>query len=270
MAQRMQWDELPGPLKDAISARTGPITSGKAVTDGQNSPLAAVIDTRDGRVFVKGLPSGHRLVITQAREAAAAPLVTGISPALLWHFDEAGWNVLGFEHIPGSAADYSPGSPDIDLVITLMQALSRIQVPAGPGPWKPMQTRMRTYVSDLEDAAPLAGQSLTHTDWMPDNVLISHGRAWLVDWAWATPAAAWTDPAFWLLRLIARGHTIEQAEAHAARLPAYAAASPAHIDLFARANVRMWNEIEQQNASPWAKTMASTARAWAQHRHAAP
>ncbi|MCW2934322.1 MAG: hypothetical protein JWM19_5284, partial [Actinomycetia bacterium] len=109
MAKRMQWDELPSSLKEAITARTGPITAGRAVTDGQNSPLAAVIETPDGRMFVKGLPSDHRLVITQAREAAAAPLVNGISPALLWHFDEAGWNVLGFEHIPGRAADYSPG-----------------------------------------------------------------------------------------------------------------------------------------------------------------
>ena len=64
-----------------------------AVADGQNSPLAAVLETRDGKVFVKGMPSGHRLVITQAREAAAAPLVKGISPALLFSFDEAGWNV---------------------------------------------------------------------------------------------------------------------------------------------------------------------------------
>ena len=111
MAIRIQWADLPAALKDAISARTGPITAGRAVTAGRNSPLAAVVDTRDSRVFVKGLPSGHRLVITQAREAAAAHLAKGISPELLWHFDEAGWNVLGFEHIQGRAADYSPARP---------------------------------------------------------------------------------------------------------------------------------------------------------------
>jgi thiamine kinase-like enzyme len=105
---------------------------------------------------------------------------------------------------------------------------------------------------------------------MPDNILISSGRAWLVDWAWATPGAGWTDPAFWLLRLMARGHTAEQAEALAARLPAYAAADPAHVDVFARANVRMWDEIEQSNTSPWAKMMAHTARTWARHRQATP
>jgi hypothetical protein len=140
VAQRIQWGDLPGSLKAAISARTGPVIEGRAVADGQNSPLAAVITTRDGMVFVKGLPSGQRLVVTQAREAAAAPLVRGISPELLWHFDEAGWNVLGFEHIPGRAADYRPGSPDIALVTALMQALAAVEVPAGRGRgsrWRP-------------------------------------------------------------------------------------------------------------------------------------
>ena len=269
MAKRIQWADLPDALKDAITARTGPITTGRAVTDGQNSPLAAIIETRDGRVFVKGLPSGHRLVITQAREAAAAPLTKGISPELLWQFDEAGWNVLGFEHIQGRAADYSPGSPHIDLVTGLMHALAAVQIPPGPGPWKPIEVRLRTYVNDPADALAFAGRTLTHTDWMPDNILISHGRAWLVDWAWATPGAGWTDPAFWLLRLIAHGHTIEQAEAYAARLPAYAAADPAHLLVFARANASMWNEIETQSPVQWAKTMAHTARAWAQHRETA-
>ena len=266
MATRIQWADLPAALKDAISARTGPITAGRAVTAGQNSPLAAIVETRDGRVFVKGLPSGHRLVVTQAREAAAASLVTGISPALLWQFDEAGWNVLGFEHVQGRAADYRPGSPDIDLVTALMQSLATIEISSGPGPWKPIEARLRTYVDNPGDPRLFAGTALTHTDWMPDNILVSHDRAWLVDWAWATPGADWTDPAFWLLRLMAHGHTIEQAEAHAARLPAYAAADPAHLDIFARANVNMWNEIEGQNPISWARTMAHAARAWAQHR----
>jgi hypothetical protein len=50
---------------------------------GRNSPLAAIIATADGEIFVKGMPSGQRQVITQAREAAVAPLVKEISPALL-------------------------------------------------------------------------------------------------------------------------------------------------------------------------------------------
>lgn len=266
LAKRIQWADLPGSLKESISARTGPIRSGRAVADGQNSPLAAVLETRDGTVFVKGLPSDHRMVITQAREAAAAPLVKGISPELLWHFDEAGWNVLGFENVDGRSAEYHPGSPDIDLVVDLMEALGVIEMPAGPGPWKPIETRFRTYVDYPADAMAFSGRTLTHTDWMPDNILITHDRAWLIDWAWATPAGSWTDPAFWLLRLVAHGHSIDEAEAIAARLPAYAATGPDHLALFAHANLKMWAEIERDHPVPWAITMAATARAWAEHR----
>ena len=266
MEKRIEWDDLPATLKDAISARTGPVISGRAATDGQNSPLAAVLDTRDGKVFVKGLPSGHRLIVTQAREAAAAPLAKGLSPQLLWQFDEAGWNVNGFEHIDGRKASYQPGSPDIGPVTELMTALSRIEIPPGPGPWKPIATRLRTYVDDPADGLIFAGQNLTHTDWMPDNVLLSGGRAWLVDWAWATPAQSWIDQGFWLIRLIANGHAITEAEAIAARQPAYAAADPAHVAVFARANRKMWDEIEGQNPIPWVKTMAHAARTWAQYR----
>lgn len=269
MPRRIQWEDLPDPLKDAISARTGPIISGRAVTDGQNSPLAAIVETRDGKIFVKGLPSDSRLVITQAREAAAAPLVKGISPELLWQFNDAGWNVLGFEHIEGRAADYSPGSRDIDLVIHLMEALAGIEIPPEPGPWKRVETRLRTYVDDPADALIFAGQTLTHTDWMPDNVLIAHGQAWLIDWAWATPAVAWTDPAWWIIRLIARGHTVSGAESLAARLPSFAEADSRHIDLFAQANVRIWDEINESSDHPWVRRMHRAARTWAEHRQQA-
>jgi hypothetical protein len=139
--QRIAWENLPGQLKEAIAARTGPITGARAMTAGQNSPLAAVIDTAEGRVFVKGLPSGHRKVITQDREAAVAPLVTVISPAVLWHFDDAGWNVLGYQYIPGRHADYRAGSPDLDQVVRLMTILNGIEVPADPGPLKRAEDR---------------------------------------------------------------------------------------------------------------------------------
>jgi len=270
--ERIQWDDLPASLKEAIGARTGPITSGRAVSDGLNSPLAAVVETCDGTVFVKGIPSGHRQARTQDREAAAAPLVRDISPALLWHFDEAGWNVLGFEYVQGRAADYAPGSPDVEPVLRLMDSLSRIEVPDGYGPVKYAEDRWKSYVADPADAQVLAGPAFIHTDWMPDNVLVSGGRARLIDWAWATLGAAWIDPACWLLRLMAHGHTADQAEALARRLPAYATADPAHVDVFAFVNVSMWDEINEQhnreNQVSWITTLARTSRRWAEHRGA--
>jgi hypothetical protein len=267
--QRILWDDLPGSLKDAIEARSGPIISVRIAAAGQNSPLAAVIATADGKVFVKGMPSAHRRVIAQAREAAVAQLVKEVSPALLWHFDEAGWNVLGYEYAPGRHADYTPGSPDLDRLVQLMGALGEIKVPDDPGPFKRAEDRWKPYVDNPTSAVVFAGQVLTHSDWTPDNVLVSPDRAWLIDWAWPTLGAAWTDPACWILRLMASGgHTAPEAERQAFRLPAFQSADPAHVDLFAVANVRLWDEIAQSSVSAWTKDMAQAAHAWLAFRQA--
>jgi hypothetical protein len=95
-------------------------------------------------------------------------------------------------------------------------------------------------------------------------MLVSDHRAWLIDWAWPTVGAAWTDPACWVLRLMASGgHTAHEAERQASRLPAFQAADPAHIDLFAAANVRLWDEIAQSSTSDWTTKMAQAAKSWA-------
>jgi hypothetical protein len=263
---RIAWDDLPGPLKQAIEARTGPVIAARTATAGQNSPLAAIIRTSAGTIFAKGMPSDHRRVVTQAREAAVAPLVRDISPALRWHFDEAGWNVLGYEYVVGRHADYTPGSPDLDALVRLMRTLSEITVP-NPGPFKWAEDRWRAYLDEPELAGLLSGGTLTHSDWTPDNVLVSGGRAWLIDWAWPTLGAGWTDPACWVLRLMASGgHTAREAERQAARHPAFEAADPAHIDMFASANVRLWAEVAQSSPGPWTNEMAQAARAWLSHR----
>ncbi len=69
-----------------------------------------------------------------------------IFPALLSHFDEAGWNVLGYHYAPGRHADYSPGSPDLDRLVRLMNA---INVPDDPGPFSELKTAgSRTFITD--------------------------------------------------------------------------------------------------------------------------
>jgi hypothetical protein len=100
-------------------------------------------------------------------------------------------------------------------------------------------------------------------------VLIAEHRAWLFDWAWPTLGTAWTDPACWILRLMASGgHTAHEAERQASRLPAFQAAHPAHIDLFAAANVRLWDEIALAGTSDWTAKMAQAAKSWAAYRQA--
>ena len=97
-------------------------------------------------------------MITQAREAAVAPLVKDVSPALLWHSDEARWNVLGYQYAPGRHADYSPGSPDLDRLVQLMNALSTINVLDDSRPFKRAEDRWKPYLDDPETASVFAGR----------------------------------------------------------------------------------------------------------------
>ncbi|GAO09677.1 hypothetical protein TPA0598_05_03990 [Streptomyces lydicamycinicus] len=55
----------------------------------------------------------HPRAWTQRREAAVAPFLTGVGPALHWRVEAAGWDLLGFEALDGHHADYSPASPDL-------------------------------------------------------------------------------------------------------------------------------------------------------------
>ena len=68
-------------------------------------------------------PPGHH----PGPRGCGRPARQGDLPGLLWHFDEAGWNVLGYEYAPGRHAEYSPGSPDLDRLVQLMDALSANQ-----------------------------------------------------------------------------------------------------------------------------------------------
>jgi len=62
------------------------------------------------------------------------------------------------------------------------------------------------------------------------------------------------------------GHTAHEAERQASRLPAFKAADPAHIDLFAAANVRLWAEVAQSSTSTWTTKMAQAAQSWSAYR----
>lgn len=268
--QRISWEDLSSDLRQAIEARTGPILFARTAASGHNSPVAATVETASGKTFVKGLPSDDHGVKGQLREIAVAPMVRHISPPLLWHFDEAGWTVLGYAHVDGRHADYSPGSPDPDALVPVLEALGEVEV-LTPSPYfKLAEDRWKTYVSDAIELEAFSGTTLQHTDWIPDNVLITRDRPYLIDWAWPTLGAAWMDAASLLIRLVASGHTVNDAEAFASRISAYAEAETAHVDAFANANVRMWDEIERQNANhattPWMRSVVAAAREWAATR----
>ncbi|WP_394426438.1 aminoglycoside phosphotransferase [Streptomyces sp. SGAir0957] len=263
---RLHWSDLPAKTRAAIEATTGPIHQAETVSGGYNSEIAVRLDTARGTLFVKGLRSDHPRAWTQGREAAVAPHTGGLAPSLLWRVRETGWDLLGFEFVAeGRHADYSAGSPDL---LLLADALTRLaETTVLDIELKRAEKRWAAYIPEPRHRAALAGERLAHTDFNPENVLIAHERALMVDWAWATRAAPWLDPALACIWLIATGEqTPAQAEQWAARMPAWHTAPRDALNAFAQANARLWTEIAEENPGPWSASLRDAAGRYAAFR----
>lgn len=257
---RIGWDQVPAEVRDAVREHTGPVLSARTVGAGLNSEIATFLDTAAGTVFVKGRPTG-RPALTQRREAIINPYVRRVAPRLLWRLETGSWDVLVFEHIDGRHADYTPGSDHLGLVVDIIGQLATIDCPDRPE-IKRAEQRWADHLDDPGAAGQFAGDTLLHTDFNPLNVLIRNTKTHLIDWAWPTKGAAFIDPACWLVRLIAAGHTPQSAEHCARQCPGFATAPEHAITLFALATCRMWEQIAQHEPVPWKQHMATAARTW--------
>jgi len=262
--QRTDWDQLSLPVRAAVERRTGPVRAARTAPAGKNSALAALLSTDYGAVFVKGLHADDPRVVSQEREAAVSPHVAPLSPRLLWQTEVDGWNLLGFHAAPGRHADYAPDSADLPKVVDAMRRLALLRCPALPQ-LKRAEQRWAAYVDDT-DLPLLRGDTLLHTDYSPDNVLVHGPAARLIDWAWPTLGAGFIDPSCLAVRLIFAGHPPERAEAHVGTVPAWQHAPARGIDVFASALARMWSQIASTDPTPWKQRMADSARAWQAHR----
>ena len=259
---RTQWDELPSPVRGAVESATGAVLDVEHVAAGFNCGIAALLHTPTGRVFIKGLRSDHPRVVTQRREAEINPHLGPVAPRLLWQLDLNGWNILGFEHLDGRHANLAPGSADLPKIADALRRLGHIHAPDLP--LRRLEERWAGLIDDSE-LTLLTGKHLLHTDLNPHNILIAqHAR--IIDWAWPTLGAVWIDPACATLWLIAEGHTPPAAEAWAAQIPSWAAASPPGIDAFTAASCRLWEQIAHNDPQPWKLRLHAAAQAWAQHR----
>ncbi|REE97770.1 aminoglycoside phosphotransferase [Thermomonospora umbrina] len=256
---RVHWEELPEATRRAVERHTGPVVAARTVTQGRNCTVAAVLDTRRGEVFVKGVHRSHPRIWTQDMEESVNSHVLSIAPRLLWRV-RGEWDVLGFECFDGSQADYSPASADIAKVIRTFQELGGIRCPNVS--LKKPEHRWRSYVDDEADLAWFQGDHLLHIDPTPPNLLMVDERAVLLDWAWPTKGAGWIDAACLVIRLIEAGHSAEQAEALVSEIPVWATASREGLLVFARANDRMWSEV----ADGRPLGIAKAARTWLEHR----
>ncbi|HTR96156.1 MAG TPA: phosphotransferase [Trebonia sp.] len=109
---------------------------------------------------------------------------------------------------------------------------------------------------------------LTHSDWTPDNVLVSPERTWLIDWARPTLGAAWTDPACWVLRLMASGgHAAHEAERQASRLPCSRPLTQRTLTCSPPPTPGCGTR-PQSSTSDWTAKMAQAAKSWTAHRQA--
>ncbi|WP_405099626.1 hypothetical protein [Micromonospora sp. NBC_01412] len=207
------WDDLPDAAHRAVVAHTGAVRSVSPTGAGASCRFAATLHTDTGLAFCKGIPITDRLAWTLRNEARVNPHLPGIAPALLWHVEQAGWLLAGFEHVPGRHADLRPGSPDLPAVAGVLAALASSPPPTFPV--RPLTARW----AGLIDPEHIAGGTLAHTDMSRRNWLVHDGAARLVDWA--APAVGGT-----VARYGVRGGPVDPVRAHTGRRRSVGGAGP--------------------------------------------
>ncbi|MBB5917289.1 hypothetical protein BJY24_006201 [Nocardia transvalensis] len=263
-AQRRSWEELPAATRAAVENLTGPVLRAESVIAGFSSHLATVIETAEGRIFVKGMRIDDPEVWTQHREAVLGPHVVPIGPRLRWQIAAAGWDLLGFEYVPGRFADYRIAG-DLAAAAAAMAALGRLACPPDLE-LKDAEVRWGAYLRDHAEGARFAGETLLHTDWNYSNVIMTDTGARLVDWPWATRGASWIDPGCWIVWLVFAGHEPAAAERWAARVPAWHRADDQDLRVFATALAAEWTATAGRNPNVWTIGLRDAARRWAAYR----
>lgn len=266
MTTRIPFEELPAVVRKRIEECTGPLLKVAPVSEGLNSAIALRVHTENGTFYVKGLRDDHRWVWTQKREADVNPYLAGIAPTLHERIEAAGWDLLIFEALDGHHADYTTGSPDLPKVVDLLTRLGEIRCPQVG--LRPVADRLQKYAEHPDDLRYFTGDALLHTDLNNANILVGDERAHAVDWAWASPGAAWLDAGYWVPWLMAAGrHDPASAEQWARKVPAWHTAPAEAITAFARATANVWEEIGSSiDPSPFIARMVVATRQWAKYR----
>jgi len=218
-------------------------------------------------------------------------LPSAIAPRLRWRTEADGWLLLGFDHIQGRHADLSTGSRDLPLIADAMSAMARDLAGCGAvadrlapqwarfAPWrrlaKDIPADLDPWACDNLDqliiwesrAVEVAeGDSLVHTDLHSLNILISDGRATVIDWAWSRLGSAAVDVAFLTARLVAAGHTPVAAVTWAENIPTWRSAP---FDVRAALAVQVWGLWERtgrERPRPLWTKITPAARAVARHQ----
>ncbi|MFV2173048.1 hypothetical protein ACFHW2_24815 [Actinomadura sp. LOL_016] len=263
---RTDWTDLPEGLRREIEAETGTIDRVEPAAEGNHADIASTLHTVDGRVFVKvarKLVDGDGPeVMSLRREASVNPAVYEFAPRLRWQVESGEWLALGFEHVEGRPADFSPGSPDLEVLAKTVHAIQDTRCPDAV-----RMSAERRWQRYADDVTPLAGDALLHTDLNEENIVISpDGRAHVVDWAFVTRGAAWLEPALLMPWLLKAGHDPEAADTWASQFPAWSQAPAADVDMFTAAFAEQWRTAAGKRHDAWVRLHAELTGRWAAHR----
>jgi len=245
---RTHWEDIPGRARAAVEAAVGRVLKAETVEGGIMPGTAARLHLEDSSsVFLKAIHSTHPGAMLHRREAWAARALPEEVPAprLLWRGDVAGWLLMAFEFVNDNSrtADLSPGSPDLPAVLDTIAGLGEMLTPS-PDDAVPVIDNIRpllskgrhlldkpagvlsdrdVYVAALErfDPGMVRGDTLLHYDLSAGNLLVGHGRVWLLDWSFAARGAAWVDAAMFAPRLVEAGHAPDAVDGMLERVPSW-------------------------------------------------
>ncbi|MEU5882868.1 phosphotransferase [Spirillospora sp. NPDC047279] len=260
---RTDWNDLPKKLHAAIEAQAGTVRDVVPASTGNHADIASTLDTGNGQVFVK---AARKLadrdgpeVMSLRREAAVNPAVAEFAPRLRWTAETEDWLALGFDHITGRRADYSPASPDLDVLAKTIHAIQNITCPDVP-----MLSAQRRWQKYTDNPAMFAGDALLHTDLNQDNLIITDdGRAFVVDWAFVTRGAPWLELMTLIPWLIGAGHHPQHADQWISQFPAWTTAQPTVIDVFTTGFAAQWRNAAQARPDEWVTRHAELTGRWA-------
>ena len=224
---------MPRRLRCEVEAFLGArVVSAVTQPTGFSPGVAAVLTTDEGRqIFIKAVgPSPNPITPTMHRQeikVVSAMPDDAPAPRLLWSYDEGmdGWVALVFKYVAGRHPAQPWRIDELDRVVAAIEELGATLTPS-PLPnsidgtasemfaaeicgWRQMlddppsffhrledwSRRHIDSLADIEETAThlLAGDTLLHMDVRADNILLTPGRVWFLDWPHACNGPSWLD-----------------------------------------------------------------------------
>ncbi|TDW86209.1 phosphotransferase family protein [Kribbella sp. VKM Ac-2566] len=228
-SSRPGWESLPPALHEALAVALGTqiASVSSPVSSGFTGGFAAQAQLADGRrVFIKAAEEGLHAYEAYQREAEVVPQLPKAiqAPAIITTAHVDSWFAVVSEFVEGRM----PGAPwtvgDFGVVAAACEELAGVlepsplgglsrfadlvgddvdvpaqilagerEMPTGLQDWLP---RVLPELAELAKLAPeaLTGDSATHSDLRPDNILIDNvGTCWTIDWNWLALGPRWVD-----------------------------------------------------------------------------